>query len=113
MQGRIGRVQGTLQSYIKCAILIIDISPDTSCHRRNIVNTSFHTSLYVIHFLGSTTLPAAVQICILTSNNQLSMCLWTPVSQLSIEITSAKTVFETKYFNFLLISIIHLWKTTE
>lgn len=77
------------------------------------VHTSFHTSLYYLIFLGSTTLPAAVQICIFMSDRQLSMCLWTPVSQLSIEITSAETVFETKYFNFLLISIIHLWKSTE
>lgn len=89
------------------------ISHDISCHRINMVNTSSHTRLYVIHFLGSTTLPAAVQICIFMSNRPLNMCLWTPVSQLHIEITSAETVFETKDLNFLLISIIHLWKSPE
>lgn len=91
----------------------MDISHDTSCHRRNMINASFHTSLYVINFLGSTTLPAAVHTRISTSIRQLNICLWTPVLQLSIEITSDETVFETKYFNFLLISFIHLWKSTE
>lgn len=75
MQGITARVQETLQSYIKCAIQIMDIPHDTSCHRRNMVDTSFHTNLYVIHFLGSMTLPVAVQTCIFMSNRQLNICL--------------------------------------
>lgn len=77
------------------------------------IDASSNTSLYVINFLGSTTLPAAVHTCSSMSNRQLNICLWTPVLRLSTEITSAETVFETKYFNFLLISFIHLWKNTK
>lgn len=41
------------------------------------------------------------------------MCLWTLVSQVSREVTSADAVLEIKYVNFLLIRISHLWKSNE